>query len=275
MIESRRALRRAPPVTLAGLAAVAWMGLSCRGEAAAPAAGAASPVEPRSLTVEVRAAHPHDPGAFTQGLLWHGGFLYESVGQYRSSELREVELPTGRVVRRRRLPDSRFGEGLARTRERLVQLTWRSGEAWFWDPETLERREIGTYRGEGWGLCYDGRRLVRSDGTDRLTFHHSRSFAELGSLRVTRAGRPQMLLNELECVDGAVYANVWQSDEIVEIDPGSGAVTAVIDASGLLTEEERRGVDVLNGIAHDPERGVFYLTGKYWPRLFEVVFGPS
>ena len=131
------------------------------------------------------------------------------------------------------------------------------------------------YQGEGWGLCWDGTRLVRSDGSDRLTFRDPKTFAVQSILNVSLAGKPATELNELECVDGAVYANVWQTDDILRIDPKDGRVTAVIDASGLLTPEERQKTDVLNGIAWDPQRKIFLITGKLWPKLFEVTFVPA
>jgi glutaminyl-peptide cyclotransferase len=251
---------------------------------AAPGEAAAGPpaAEPtvRRLRVRVVARHPHDPEAFTQGLLLHGGHLYESAGRYGQSSLRRVEIETGRVLAERPLPAEWFGEGLARVPgeggagDRLIQLTWQEGVAAVWRLDGLERTGEHRYSGEGWGLCHDlsvpGGRLVMSDGSPRLAFRDPETFAETGSVMVTLEGRPVRLLNELECVGGRVLANVLGSDQIVEIDPASGKVTAVIDASGLLTPEERFATDVLNGIAHDPADGTWLITGKLWPWLFRV-----
>ncbi len=220
----------------------------------------------------MRASYPHDAGAFTQGLLWHDGFLYESVGQYGRSAIRKVALASGEVEREVALPAAVFGEGLALLDGVLHQLTWRSGRGYRWSVGDLEPGEGFGYRGQGWGLCAAGRELIRSDGTPRLAFHRAGDFQELRELTVERAGRPQANLNELECVEGWIYANVWTTDEIVRIDPASGRVTAVVDASGLLGPGERAGTDVLNGIAYYPPNRTFLLTGKYWPKLFEVDF---
>ncbi len=226
------------------------------------------------LRVRVLARHPHDPKAFTQGLLWHGGRLYESTGlRGGRSSVREVDLATGRVLRRRALDADFFGEGLALVGGDLVQLTWTSGVAFRWRLRSFEPRGRFTYRGEGWGLCFDGRQLVMSDGSAWLAFRDPKTFEVRRRVRVTLHGRPVDRLNELECVEGAVFANVWTTDHIVRIDPASGRVTALVDASGLLSSEERAGrADVLNGIAWVPEWERFLITGKRWPWLFEVRF---
>ncbi|MCZ7650939.1 MAG: glutaminyl-peptide cyclotransferase [Thermoanaerobaculia bacterium] len=261
----RRALK---PLSLLAAAAVTLGHGACRGSAAEPPAPAppAAPV----WGVEIVAEYPHEPGSFTQGLLFHGGRLYESTGLYGQSEVREVELATGRVLRRAGLAPDEFGEGLARVGDRLVQLTWMEGRAPVWDLATLRRKGEHRYRGEGWGLAFDGERLIQSDGSDRLVFRDPESFAPLGSLRVTDGGRPVSALNELEWVEGRLYANLWMADEIAVIDPETGRLVARIDASALLPPAERARVDVLNGIAHDPESGLFLLTGKLWESLFAV-----
>ncbi len=233
------------------------------GAAAAPAA---------RLAVEVLAVWPHDSQAYTQGLVWEDGALLESLGGYGVSALRRVELRSGRVERQAALPDHLFGEGLARIGDRLVQLTWREGRALVYGAADFAPRGELRYEGEGWGLAYEPGRLVMSDGTDQLQLRDPETFALLGRLPVTHDGRPVAYLNELEFAEGALYANLWLSDTVVRIDPASGKVTATIDASGLLSETERAGADVLNGIAYDPGRRVFYLTGKRWPKLFEVRF---
>jgi glutaminyl-peptide cyclotransferase len=257
-------------------------GAEAGGEAGRAPAALSPAAEPplHRLRVRVVARHPHDPNAFTQGLLLHGGELYESTGQYGESSLRRVEVETGRVLAERPLPAEWFGEGLARVPgagagdDRLIQLTWQEGVAAVWRLDDLERAGAHHFEGEGWGLCHDptvpGGRLVMSDGSARLTFRDPASFAETGAVTVTREGRPVGLLNELECVGDRVLANVLGSDQIVEIDPATGRVTALIDASGLLTPAEARAADVLNGIAHDPADGTWLITGKLWPWLFRV-----
>jgi glutaminyl-peptide cyclotransferase len=246
-------------------------------EASEAAEAAVADTAPQRLTARVVAVYPHDPKAYTQGLVWHGGELLESTGQYGSSTLRRVRPATGEVLQSVSLPPSQFGEGLALIGEgdagRLVQLTWQEGIAPIWDL-SLTRRGEHRYQGEGWGLCFDGTRLVMSDGSDRLTLRDPASFAVLGEVRVTREGVPVDQLNELECAGGAVWANIWHRDEIVRIDPASGRVTGVVDASRLLSPGERLAAEVLNGIAYDPGGKRFFVTGKYWPKLFEVVFEP-
>jgi glutaminyl-peptide cyclotransferase len=222
--------------------------------------------------VRVLAAYPHDPGAFTQGLVLERGVLYESTGLEGRSTLRRVDLATGRVDASVPLAANQFGEGLARVPGLLIQLTWTSEVALLYDQPSLRLLRTVPYEGEGWGLCYDGARLVMSDGTERLTFRRPDTFAVEGFVDVTLNGRPVGKLNELECAGGSVYANVWHRDTILRIDPASGRVLDRIDASGLLTPRERAAADVLNGIAHDPADGAFYVTGKLWPRLFKVRF---
>ena len=231
------------------------------------AAAAAAEVR---LTLEVVATYPHDPAAFTQGLLWHRGKLYESTGMYGTSSLREVELTSGRIARRLELAPDQFAEGLALAGGELFQLSYQGEHGWVWDVGTFTKVREFAYRGEGWGLTFDGSALIQSDGSSRLTFRSPADFSVLRELAVVRAGRPQFYLNELEWVNGEIWANVWQSDEILRIDPRTGLVTGSVDASQLLSPEERRRTDVLNGIAWDSERGLFLLTGKYWPKLFAV-----
>jgi glutamine cyclotransferase len=241
--------------------------------AAAPAESIAT-VGARStvpvLLPRVLAQWPHDPQAFTQGLIFDRGQFLESTGQYGPSELRRVELESGRVLARVPLAASLFGEGLALVGDRLIQLTWQEGRALVYDAASFAPIAEWRYPGEGWGLTYDGRRLVMSDGSDTLTFRDPQTFAPSGRLRVTLDGAPLTALNELEWAEGSIWANVWQTDRIVRIDPDSGRVTAVVDASGLLPPEQRIGADVLNGIAYDAHTRRFYLTGKLWPKVFEV-----
>lgn len=240
-----------------------------------PAIAATDGVE--DLVVEVVASRPHDRKAFTQGLVWDHGTLLESTGLYGQSSLRRLNAATGAVEKQVDLPGMYFGEGLALVPGEggtLVQLTWQEGEALLWRADRFERRGSFTYEGEGWGLCYDGARLVMSDGSGTLLFRDAATFAEIGRVEVTLRGRRVTRLNELECADGWVYANVFGSEVILRIDPVSGTVTATVDASGLLTPADADGTDVLNGIAYDPEDGVFYVTGKLWPKLFVAHFVP-
>lgn len=242
-------------------------------QASATATGA--PDTPEQLKVKVLSTRPHDAGAYTQGLLLHSGSLFESTGQYGASSLREVDPQTGAVKRKVNIPQRYFAEGLALVGDRLIQLTWQEQTAFFYKLSDFTKTGEVRYDGEGWGLCSDGTRLVMSDGSDRLTFRDPKTLAVLGGVNVTLAGRLIDRLNELECVGGAVYANVWQTDDILRIDPGSGKVTAIIDASGLLSPAERQqGAEVLNGIAWDPAKKTFLITGKLWPKMFEVTFVP-
>lgn len=228
--------------------------------------------EPRSLGVEVVAVHPHDPGAYTQGLLWHEGQVYESTGRWGESSARRYRLGDAAPAEVRPLDDSLFGEGLAVVGDELLQLTWQAGLLLRWDLETLELRREQRYQGEGWGLAYDGERLYQSDGSHVLHLRTTDTFEVTGQIEVRSAGLAVHQLNELEWAEGRLYANVYFKDEIVRIDPSTGVVEAVIDASGLLSDVEREGVDVLNGIAYRPETKTFLLTGKYWPKIFEVRF---
>ncbi len=266
-------------------AILALLVIACGGQSVANAAAqvsgrehlvepsAATPVvEPLRLHLEVIAKYPHPSDAYTQGLVWHQGQLLESCGNYGLSQLRRSDPTSGEVLARRKLPRHFFAEGLARVGSRLYQLTWKSGVLLVSDLETLAEVDRLSYRGEGWGLAHDGEKLVMSDGSDLLSFRDVDDFTLLSQLPVTLQGRPQNQLNELEYVDGRLYANLWYRDEIVEIDPISGAITAVIDASGLLTAAELRHAEVLNGIAWDPSSESFWITGKHWPWMFQVRF---
>jgi glutaminyl-peptide cyclotransferase len=233
------------------------------------------PTPPERLRVRVVRRYPHDTSAFTQGLLWHEGHLYESTGLRGQSTLRKVDLETGEVLQRRDVDEALFAEGLALVGSRLFQLTWQNGQAHVWSLDDFRHERTFRYQGEGWGLCYDGQHLVMSDGSSRLSFRDPETFRVIRQVTVRQEGRALRHLNELECVDGQVWANVWQTDRIVRIDPRTGHVTAVVDASGLLTEQEALDVDVLNGIAWIPERRRFVITGKLWPHLFEVELEPE
>ena len=248
--------------------------------------------QPVTLTVEVLNVYPHDENAFTQGLLLLApGVLLESTGLRGQSSLREVDLETGEVLRRVevRRPEAEltgpnaqpdyFAEGLELVEGRLIQLTWTEGEAFVYDLETFERIDTYTYEGEGWGLCYDGRYLYMSDGSPYISVREPATFALIVKSLVTLEGQPirSGLLNELECVGDSIYANLWQTDFIVQLDKVTMQATALIDVRGLLPEEDRPRDPggVLNGIAYNPESDTFYLTGKLWPSLFEVRFVPA
>ncbi len=228
-----------------------------------------------ALTVDVVAEIPHDPQAFTQGLELVDGVLYEGTGLEGESSIRTVDPETGEVEKKVDLPADMFGEGITVAGDTIWQITWRDGVAIRRDRQTLAEEGRVPYDGEGWGLCHDehGDRLIMSDGTDRLTFRDVTTFGEQGEVRVRDTnGQPLTNLNELECVDGTVYANVWQTDRIVRIDPANGQVTAQVDLSGLLPETERADADVLNGIAAVPGTDEFLVTGKLWPTMFRVRF---
>jgi glutamine cyclotransferase len=220
----------------------------------------------------VVARFPHDPEAFAQGLLFHDGHLYESTGLRGRSSLRKVEIETGRVLRRADLEDRYFGEGLVLWKDRLIQLTYTSGKAFVYDLDSFEKIGEFEYEGEGWGITHDGRELIMSDGSSVLTFRNPDSFEPTRRLRVRDGRLPVSRLNELEHINGHVFANIWRTDRVAMIDPASGEVTAWVDFRGLLSETDRAGrdVDVLNGLAHDPESGRIFVTGKLWPALYEI-----
>lgn len=214
---------------------------------------------------------PHDTGAYTQGLLYAGGQLYESTGRLGRSQVRRVELETGRVLASIDLASDRFGEGLALLDGRLYQLTWKSGVGYTYDVETLARGDSFSYQGEGWGLTTDGSALIMSDGTATLRFRDPTSFQVLREVNVRDRGSPLRDINELEYVHGELFANVYGSDWIVRIDPYSGEVRQWLDLAGLLPERQRTPrTDVLNGIAVDDATGYLLVTGKLWPTVFEL-----
>lgn len=240
---------------------------------AAPGSVAASPLAPVFLSWEVVRSFPHDPGAWTEGLLVDSqGRLFESTGIVGRTSIREVDRATGEVLRSAQPPDGVYGEGLALAGDRFLQITWRDGVALAWDPRTFELRGTYPYTGEGWGLCSDGARLVMSDGSDTLTFRDPTTFEPMGTVAVTIQGQPLVQLNELECVDGQVWANVWETPYIVRIDPTSGVVTGVLDMTGLADPDPSASDPgaVLNGIAYDPATDTFLVTGKLWPTMYEL-----
>jgi glutaminyl-peptide cyclotransferase len=220
---------------------------------------------------EIVRVYPHDRNAFTQGLIWLDGALYESTGLNGASSVRRVQLESGRVLARHDLDNRYFGEGLAAWGSQLIQLTYRAGVGFVYDRATLRQRQTFRYAGEGWGLTHDGRRLIMSDGTPVLRFLDPLTFRQIYELRVHDGGQPVVNLNELEFVRGEIWANVWRTDRIARIDPQTGQVKAWIDLSGLLSPAERTGtVDELNGIAWDEQRDRVFVTGKRWPKLFQI-----
>lgn len=230
------------------------------------------------LRVQVLATFPHDPTMYTQGLEISDGVLYEGSGRAGQSRLRAVELSgagPGPVLGETALPAPLFGEGITHTGTRIWQLTWKDGVAIERDPGTLTERRRVPYQGEGWGLCHQRNRLVMSDGSDRLTFRDPVTFAPTGQVAVRLDGEPARHLNELECADGVVWANVYLTDRILRIDPRTGSVTGVVEAAGLLDAAQQADADVLNGIAAIPGTDEFLITGKNWPTLFRVRFVPS
>ncbi|MDN5862189.1 MAG: glutaminyl-peptide cyclotransferase [Salinisphaera sp.] len=246
-----------------------FVGLGLLGVAAAASAQA------HHYTVEVVASYPHDPKAFTEGLLWADGYLYESIGLHGESALRKVVLQTGEVKDQYRVANDYFAEGLARVGDRLIQLSWKEHRGFVYDLQTLQPVAHFSYPGEGWGLAWDGERLVMSDGTATLRFLEGQSYEEMDRIQVHYRGKPISRLNELAVIKGQIWANVWRTDLIVRIDPDNGQVVGIIHA-GSLREQLPAGfkVDVLNGIAYDPEANRIFLTGKYWPRLFQVRLEP-
>jgi len=219
---------------------------------------------------QVVRAYPHDPQAFTQGLVFLDGVLYEGTGLNGRSSIRKVRLESGEVLQMQKTDGQYFGEGIAVWGNTVVQLTWQGGVGFVYDRDTFQRRKTFTYTGEGWGLAYDGTRLAMSDGTAYIRFLDPATLAETGRIQVRDGSTPVINLNELEFVKGELFANVWQTDRIARISPKTGQVTGWIDLSGLLDPRDARGVDVMNGIAYDAKNDRLFVTGKLWPRLFEI-----
>jgi glutaminyl-peptide cyclotransferase len=224
---------------------------------------------------EVARIYPHDRNAFTQGLTYVDGFLYESTGVNGRSTLRKVELETGRVLEQTALSREHFGEGLTSWESDLVQLTWTSKLGFVYDRMNFQVKRTFNYSGEGWGLTHDGKRLIMSDGTATLRFLNATTFRETDHLAVREGARPVTQLNELETVRGELFANVWKTDRIARIALKTGQVVGWIDLRGLLSEADRATrVDVLNGIAYDARNDRLFVTGKLWPKLFEIKLVP-
>lgn len=223
-------------------------------------------------TAKVVATFPHDTTSFTQGLVFADGELYESTGLNGESSLRRVDITTGRTLQRIDVPAEYFAEGLALVGDELLQLTWQTRVGFVYDRRTFARKRTFTYKTEGWGIAYDGAsRLVMSDGSDTLTFLDPKTLAVIRTLRVQDAGNPVGNLNELEWVEGELWANVWMTDRIARISPNSGVVNAWIDLASLYPRAQRMPpADELNGIAYDKATRRIFVTGKKWPRLFQI-----
>ncbi len=257
---------------------------------ATPEATAAALIPIDVMQPDVLNTYPHDTTAYTEGLLLHDGFLYESTGEYGQSDIRKVELETGKVLQKEPNAPENFGEGLALVDDHLIQLTWKEQQAFIYDLDTFKKTGELTYQGEGWGLCYDGEQIWMSNGSDTLVTRDPQTFEVTRRIQLkfqgytlaqvnTSSGVPLSSIfsqvNELECVGDSIYANVWLTNFILRIDAASGEITGIIDASDLLTTEERSQLSngaVLNGIAYNPDSETFYITGKDWPKLFEVKF---
>ena len=226
---------------------------------------------PKRYGFKVEEILPHDENAYTQGLFIHNGFLYQSTGQRGASYLQKIDFKQGRILQSVALRPQYFGEGACFHNDRIYQLTWEEQTCFVYDAATL--KQIGTlsYRGEGWGLTSDGARLIMSDGSSTLYFRDPDTFAIQSTVTVKNGQREVILLNELEYIEGEVWANVYTTDEIVRIDPATGRVTGIIDLTGLLARQYRTPkAEVLNGIAYDADNKHIYVTGKYWAKMYRI-----
>ena len=225
-------------------------------------------------TFEVVHSYPHDRTAFTEGLFYLDGFLYESTGIEGASSVRKVRLETGEVVQRHDLPSAYFGEGIIQWKDRLIQLTYKTEVGFVYNLSTFETERRFEYPGEGWAMTQDGKNIFMSDGTAQIRIWDPETLQELRRITVTDQGQPVPNVNELEWVKGQIYANIWETDRIARIDPATGRVVGWIDLAGLLNPNERiagpEGTDVLNGIAYDAQGNRLFVTGKRWPKLFEI-----
>ncbi|WDI32708.1 glutaminyl-peptide cyclotransferase [Hyphococcus flavus] len=238
----------------------------------AQCACASEPVEPTIYDYRILETYPHATDGFTQGLFFDGDTLVESTGLFGESSLRRVELDSGEVVQSAALAPEIFGEGSAIIDDDIFVISWRNGKAFRFDAKSFEMEESFKYEGEGWGLTNNGNELVMSDGTDQLRFLDPLDFSEKRRTQVTLRGEPLGKLNELEWVEGEIYANIWLTNVLARIDPETGAVTGLVDLRGLLPEKDfiQGQTDVLNGIAYNGEENILYVTGKNWPKLFKI-----
>jgi glutamine cyclotransferase len=263
----------------AGLAAAALAAAPIVFTTPLPAGAAQSSKKPVATPVyryKVVRSYPHDRQAYTQGLVYEDGVFYEGTGLKGRSSIRKVRVETGEVLQVRALDPQYFGEGIVLWKDALIQLTWESGIGFVYDKATFQPRRTFTYAGEGWGLTHDGRRLIMSDGsaTGTLRFFDPETLRQTGTLVVRDETGPVDELNELEFVKGEIYANVYQTNRIARISPKTGRVTGWIDLTGLLDPRDAAGVDVLNGIAYDAAQDRLFVTGKLWPRVFEIQLVP-
>ncbi len=224
---------------------------------------------PLNYSYDITNVYPHDENAFTQGLVFEDGVLYESTGLYGQSTLRRVELDTGMVIQLYALPDQFFGEGITVFDDKIIQLTWRSNRGFVYDKHSFDLLQEFSYPTEGWGITHDGSSLIMSDGTATLYFLNPETFEKVNQIEVYDVD-PVTELNELEFINGEIYANIWKEDKIAIINPQSGHVTGWIDLEGIQDLENLDGSDVLNGIAYDAEEDRLFVTGKRWSQLFEI-----
>ncbi len=223
-------------------------------------------------TYQIINQYPHDPKAFTQGLVFHEGYLFESTGLYGQSSLRKVALESGEVLQQVSIDPAYFAEGLALWENSLIQLSWKESIGWVYEAATFEKLAAFTYPGEGWGLTHDGKHLIMSDGSHQIRFLDPQTFDEVGRINVLENGLPVLRLNELEYIQGEIYANIWQTDTILRINPTDGTILGKINLEGLLPRETLTELaDVLNGIAYDSQANRLFVTGKLWPYLYEIL----
>jgi len=276
---SRRAPGAQPVARRRALLTVVMLALAACGKSAADKAPSVPPLPVESpaspaivnYTYEVIATWPHDRRAFTQGLVYRNGSFLESTGLNGQSTLREDDPKTGRVLKQISVAPEFFAEGLAVIGDRAYQLTWQNGKGFVYDADTFRFIRDFAYEGEGWGLATDGRSLILSDGTNRIRWLDPATFQVIRTIDVVADGKPVVRLNELEWINGEIFSNVWQTDHVVRIDPATGRVRGVIDFSGLLGPQDRGpDTDVLNGIAYDVANDRLFITGKRWPKIFEV-----
>ncbi len=262
-------------LTIALLAPVCGARAATQGSASS-AVDAPTPTEPPTSTFQVLNHWPHDPSAYIEGLVYADGAFFESTGLNGASSLRKVDAETGQVIASLPLDPEYFGEGLTLFNGKLIQLTWQSHVGFVYDLACFCLQRTFTYDGEGWGLTQDGQYLIMSDGTERIRFLDPVTFAVVKTINVSDYGQPLTNLNELEYINGEIYANVWLTNRIVRIDPMSGAILGWIDLTGLLPDADRSpSVNELNGIAYDDATDRLFVTGKNWPELFQIAIVPS
>ncbi|MFW6007267.1 MAG: glutaminyl-peptide cyclotransferase [Halanaerobiales bacterium] len=226
--------------------------------------------EPPHYTYNIVNTYPHDREAFTQGLLYKDGYLYEGTGLYGESSLRKVDLETGKIIKIKKLSDEYFGEGITIFKDKIYQLTWKAktGFVYNMDFELIDQFD---YPGEGWGITHDGENLIMSDGTENIYFLDPDTLEEVKKIKVKIKEEPVLNINELEYIKGEIYANIWQENHLIKIDPETGNVTGIIDLTGIIEREKYNyEIDVLNGIAYDKESERIFITGKLWPLVFEI-----